>query len=200
MYKRGRGVAQDIAEAAAWYCSAAESTPLESWVTECEELSEGASRSSEGASRSKWRVRSSTDPLDDSVTVTVHRDADSDSGVGRFGVKVATLIGRCRSNTTDVYITWGELMDTDESFVTVRTVGDAYSDFWGVSTDYDTTFAPRPIPLLREVAEAERVVVRATPYSENPRTLIWELDADDAREAIEQVAEACNWALPDSIY
>ena len=40
---------------------------------------------------------------------------------------------------------------------TVRTTGDAYSEFWGVSTDYDTTFAPRPIPLLREVVEADRV-------------------------------------------
>ena len=192
MYKRGRGVPQDIAEAAAWYCRAAESMPVESYVAECEELGDAASRS-------KWHIRSSTNPLDDSVTVTAHRDADSDSGVGRFGVEAATLIARCRSNTTNVYIAWGEFMDTDDSFVTVRTVGDAYSDLWGVSTDYDATFAPHPIPLLREVAEAERVVVRATPYGESPRTLIWELDADDTREAIEQIAEACNWALPDPI-
>ena len=190
MYKRGRGVPQDTAEAAVWYCRAAESLPVESWVTECAELSEAAVRS-------KWLIRSSTNPLDDSVTLSVHRDADSDSGLGRRGVEAATLIARCRSNTTDAYIAWGEFMDTDDSFITVRTTGDASSGFWSVSTDYDTTFAPRPIPLLREVAEADRVVVQATPYGENPRTLIWELNADDTRQAIEQVAEACNWTLPD---
>ena len=55
------------------------------------------------------------------VTLSVHRDADSDSGLGRCGVEAATLIARCRSNTTDAYIAWGEFMDTDDSFVTVRT-------------------------------------------------------------------------------
>ena len=186
MYKLGRGVPQDTAEAAAWYCKAAASLSfVEDYVSECAELSEAASRS-------KWLISSSTNPLDDSVTLSVHRDADSDSGV-----ETAALIARCRSNTTAACIAWGEFVGMDDSFVTVRTTGDAYSEFWGVSTDYDTTFAPRPIPLLREVVEADRVVVQAKPYGETPRTLIWELDADDTRQAIEQLAEACNWTLPD---
>ena len=189
-YEMGVDVPQDTAEAAAWYCKAAASYSfVDDYVSECAELSETASLS-------KWLIRSSTNPLDDSVTLSVHRDADSDSGVGRFGVEAASLIARCRSNTTDAYIAWGKFMSTDDSFVTVRTTGDAYSEFWGVSTDYDMTFAPHPIPLLREVVEADRVVMHATPYGETPRTLIWELDADDTRQAIEQVAEACNWELP----
>ena len=32
------------------------------------------------------------------VTLSVHRDADSDSGLGRCGVEAATLIARCRSH------------------------------------------------------------------------------------------------------
>ena len=41
----------------------------------------------------------------------------------RTWTSAATLIARCRSNTTDAYIAWGEFMDTDDSFVTVRTTG-----------------------------------------------------------------------------
>ena len=41
----------------------------------------------------------------------------------RTCTSAATLIARCRSNTTDAYIAWGEFMDTDDLFVTVRTTG-----------------------------------------------------------------------------
>ena len=44
------------------------------------------------------------------------------------GVEAATLIARCRANTTDAYIAWGECMDTDDSCVTVQTTGGYFSD------------------------------------------------------------------------
>ena len=85
MYKLGRGVPQDTAEAAAWYCKAAAAYSfIEDDISECAELSEEASRS-------KWLIRSSANPLDDSVTLSVHRDAGP---YGEIERAVAVLILR----------------------------------------------------------------------------------------------------------
>ena len=86
-------------------------------------------------------------------------------------------------------------MGSGEVVVAVRTTGEAYSEPWVVA-GRTSTLAPRPIPLLREILESDRVVARATPYLEDPRTLIFELDAASTRQAIEQVATACHWTMP----
>ena len=65
-----------------------------------------------------WQVRQSTNPLDDSRTVVAILEAVE--GVGGFDSEPITLIARCQSNTTEVYVNWHEFLGVDDQRVTYR--------------------------------------------------------------------------------
>lgn len=146
-----------------------------------------------------WRVSQSTNPLDDSTTVVAVLSASQ--GTGGFGSDPFTLIARCQSNTTEVYINWHDYLGDDDSDVyrerkrvTYRfPPADAQTEMWGVSTDNDATFAPQAIPLLRRAVEADQLVVRTIPYGEPPSTGIFDLAG--TRDALQPLAETCNWSF-----
>ena len=160
--------------------------------------------------QSQWFSRSSIDPLDDSVSLIMRRWSDSDDGEGFTSPFTGKLVVKCQHDTTAVYIVWNEFIGYGQAEVAVRTTGAASRESWETRRTLDVdiggfggyegqddqvTIAPLPIRLLREVAEADRVVVRVTPSGGTPRTLIFDLDAKDTREAIVQVATACHWTL-----
>ena len=147
-----------------------------------------------------WIARTSTNPLDDSRTVVARLEAVE--GVGGFSRDPISLIARCQSNTTEVYITWHDFLGDDEldnvyserKRVTYRfPPADAQTEMWGVSTDNDSTFVGSPIPFLRTLVESERLVVQTTPYNESPSTAIFALTGAEA--AISPIAEECGWIL-----
>ncbi|ALO46595.1 hypothetical protein PS2015_1953 [Pseudohongiella spirulinae] len=136
----------------------------------------------------KWRVSKSTNPLDDSSTVVAVLTATS--GAGIYGDPV-TLVVRCRSNETEFYIDWNSYM-TDSVRVTTR-VGsaDAISAQWSASSDKESSFSRRAIPLLKEMLEATRFIAQATPYNQNPITAIFETSG--MPNAISGIREECGW-------
>ena len=146
-----------------------------------------------------WRVSQSTNPLDDSTTVAAVLAASQ--GTGGFGSDPFTLVARCQSNTTEVYINWHDYLGDDDSDVyserkrvTYRfPPADAQTEMWAVSTDNDATFAPRAIPFLRRAVEADQLVVRTVPYNEPPSTGIFDLAG--TREALQPLTETCNWSF-----
>ena len=61
------------------------------------------------AGTNNWQVQTSTNPVDDSKTVIA--GLFSKSGQSKWGHKIA-LVVRCKSNTTELYITWGDYLPT----------------------------------------------------------------------------------------
>ena len=132
-----------------------------------------------------WVVSESLDPMDDSPRVFALLDAQKQDIFSDI-----TLIARCSSNRTEVYVDWDDYLADDRQTVAYRFPPTSMrQERWSVSTDNTATFASRPIPLL----VSQQLVMRTTPYNESPVTAIFDLTG--ARHAIGKVAEACNWEL-----
>jgi len=146
-----------------------------------------------------WIVSTDTNPIDDTKTVTAILVASE--GESRFDGPVG-LVVRCKSNATEMYANWHEYMGDDSrdvydewKRVTVR-VGDApaQEQRWDLSTDKQATFTRgSPIPLLKQMLPADRLVLQSTPYNENPITAVFDLTG--IREALAPVAETCGWEI-----
>lgn len=135
-----------------------------------------------------WSVDVRVNPIDDSRTVIMMLTADS--GRTRWGEPV-TLFARCRSNSTEVYISWNEYLGSESNVLT--RIGDepATSRQWSVSTNSQASFHPRPIAFLKEMMKADSMVAQTTPYNENPVTAIF--DITGINNAITPLRETCNW-------
>lgn len=148
---------------------------------------------------SRWRSSSNTNPLDDTKTLIASIEADAQEAPLRNNV---TLMIRCQSNKTELYVDWNDYLGDDSrdvysdwKRVTVR-VGDlpARQQRWGISTDSEATFAPASaIGLIRQMVNEDRLVLQTTPYNESPVTAVFNLEG--MRDAVEPIAEECNWQL-----
>ncbi len=49
------------------------------------------------------------------------------------------------------------------------------------------------MPMLKAMAGEEKLVLRTTPYGENPITAVFDLSG--FREAVSPIAKECNWEL-----
>ena len=148
-----------------------------------------------------WTINITTNPLDDSRTVVALLNAAEGVG-GVIDPKPITLVARCQSNESDVFIGWHDFLGDDElndvysdrKRVTYRfPPADAQTEMWNVSTDNAMTFVGSPIPFLRTLVESERLVVQTTPYGESPSTAIFTLAG--ATNAISPIADECGWTL-----
>lgn len=149
----------------------------------------------------KWQVSRTTNPIDDTETVTLFLQADS--GTGTYGDAVG-FVARCKSNSTDAYISWNAFLGDDS--------GDVYSDWkrvtirvgdqpaavqrWGISTDNEATFAPDWAgDLLKQMVKTNKMVAQVTPYSESPITAVF--DTGGMRQAMKPLTEVCHWSLDE---
>lgn len=116
----------------------------------------------------------------------------------RFGrAQDVSLIIRCVENTTALIVSTGEYLGIDAITVEMR-IGDAaaVSRRMRISTDYRNFGlwnGGQSIPVIRQIlaADADRLVVRYTPYGENSRTVTFDVSGLDAR--IGPLREACHW-------
>lgn len=160
---------------------------------------EPVTSSNERAGSGAWRVRIETNPIDDTQTVTLSLAAET--GTSRSGDPV-TFIARCKSNSTEAYVVWGDFLGDDSGDVysewkrvTVRIgTAEAREERWGVSTDRNATFAPSWAgDLLKELLGVDRLVLQTIPYGQNPNTAIF--DVLGLREVLGDLAETCNWTF-----
>jgi type VI secretion system VasI family protein len=158
--------------------------------------SRGTSSRNEG-DRGNWMVRVSTNPIDDSKTVALLLEAEE--GRNARGERIS-LIARCQSNKTEMYLNWGDFLGDDSTsvysdwkYVTVR-IGDgqATKEKWSISTDKQATFAPSWAGnYLKKMIESDKAVFQTTPYNESPITAIFDIRGLAA--ALKPLAETCNW-------
>lgn len=138
----------------------------------------------------KWVVTDKVNPVDDSRTVTMVLPADS--GKSKWGRPVV-LIARCMSNSTEVFINWGDYLGSEADVLTRIGKNDAVTRRWSLSTDSQATFYPEngDIAFLKKIMEADSLVAQVTPYNESPTTAIF--DTVGLEDAIKPLRETCHW-------
>lgn len=137
----------------------------------------------------QWQVNTESDLIDDSTTVHILIEYESDSRLWRAPIR---LYLRCRNNKTDVIITWQDFLGLDRVSVATR-IGEskAVEESWVVSTNGTSSFHPRPIKFIKEMIGNKRLVARTTPYSSNTKTVVFNIHG--LGNAIKPLREACNW-------
>jgi type VI secretion system protein VasI len=138
----------------------------------------------------KWQVSFDKNPVDDSITVTALLEADE--GESDKGEK-STLVLRCRSNETELYITWGGFIGGKAPQVLTR-IGNAPPDTfeWAVSSNREGTFFPgNDIAFIRRLLDTNRLVAQMTPYQESPITAVFDLRG--IRAAVRPIQQTCGW-------
>lgn len=149
---------------------------------------------------SNWHVTSEQSPLDDSknVTATVESNENIQCSWNRESHKVS-LILRCKENTTAVILHTDCHMTTHNStYGTVDYRVDKNTprkQKMAESTDSRSLGLWRgetAIPFIkRNVVERDTLLIRATPFSDNPFTVTF--DIRGAKEALKPLRDACNW-------
>jgi len=146
-------------------------------------------------SRGKWQVSITTNPLDDSQTVTLFLDANEATSTWRDPVY---LVLRCRGNKTEAYIRWHDYLGS-EARVTWRIgSGEAQTALWPVSTNSESTFYPSNwftpdavVAFIKELLTVDQFVAQVTPYGESPITAVFDLTG--LTNVIDPLREACGW-------
>ncbi|EGR3971354.1 type VI secretion system-associated protein TagO [Vibrio cholerae] len=136
----------------------------------------------------KWVVSEDINPVDDSKTITLVLEATS--GKSKWNEKVF-FVARCKSNQTDVYISWNDYLGREASVLTRVGSDEAVTTRWSLSTDSKATFHRKPIAFLKTMEKADKLVAQITPYNENPLTAIF--DTAGLSNALLPLRKTCNW-------
>lgn len=148
---------------------------------------------------SNWTVHTQTSKIDDSPTVVLMLTSDDDFP-GKYGNQRtnAEMTIRCMENRTSAFFQFGDHFMADNGdfgHVTFR-IDDkpAFSRSLRESTDHGTLGlwdGGASIPFLKQLMEADQLVVRATPFSESPITTTFTVAGLAA--AIKPLRDACKW-------
>jgi type VI secretion system protein VasI len=119
-----------------------------------------------------WVSWVDSDPITDEKQFFAVLEAES--GLNEFGTRPSLIIRRTGS-TDEVYVTWSDYFAEDWARVTHRTdSAEPQSLSWPVSTDNDATFYPGDATaFVKRIMDAERLVLRTTPYDSSPITAIF---------------------------
>lgn len=138
----------------------------------------------------KWSASVQTNPIDDTKTVTLYLTANE--GKSHMG-RMINLVIRCKSNTTELIISWWDYLGLNETSVITR-VGNATAEqkMWSLSSNNTATFYPgSPIAFIKSLMSADKLVAQVTPYNESPVTAIFDIRGLTA--AIRPLQETCGW-------
>lgn len=138
----------------------------------------------------KWDVNERTNPLDDSRTVFLMLRSDSGSS-GTYRKLPIGLVIRCKSNKTELFVNWNDYLGRSANVVSRIGSNPAKEMSWSMSSDSKATFKDRSISFIKEMLEADSLVLQTTPYNASPVTA--EFDIRGLSEAIKPVRETCGW-------
>ncbi|MEH6641425.1 type VI secretion system-associated protein TagO [Vreelandella glaciei] len=151
--------------------------------------------------RSPWQVSEDVSPMDDSKNVYLYTRSNEPIP-GRYGRSIArpTLTVRCVENTTALilnmdghfmasseYHTWGHVEMRIED-------GNAFTKSMRESTNNRSLGlwnGGSSIPVIKQMFNAQQLTMRATPHSESPMTMTF--DISGLEEEISPLREACHW-------
>lgn len=151
---------------------------------------DGADVTSADSGAGSWMVSEKKNPLDDSDTVVLSLAAMN--GANTFG-ESPTLVARCLSNQTEVYIAWKTYLGSGNTTQIVR-MGKhpAKHERWSISTDGSAAFSPGwGGNFLQDLEKVDMLTVQITPYGESPITA--QFDVTGLSNLLPKIAKTCNW-------
>jgi type VI secretion system protein VasI len=159
----------------------------------CYDLAAGRTPESVAPS-GKWVTTDKKNPIDDTTTRVAYIEADGTT-------RSVTLIARCMSNKTEVYINWDKFLGDDDrdvysssKNVIVRFDEEkSKTQKMGTSTDHKATFVSDAVSFLRSLSKSKKLVLQTTPYGESPVTAIF--DVTGANDALKGISDLCKWKL-----
>ena len=151
-----------------------------------------------GNSLGKWQKHSDTSQLTDDKNVFLQLESD-DPVAGRFGgAEPATLIIRCRENTTSAFFVFNDLFMADiQGYGTIDyRLDDAPMKKLRANASTDNSAlglwsGGSAIPFIKSMLGKNRLVVRATPFNESAITVSFSISGLD--EAVKELRETCHW-------
>ncbi|WP_175528537.1 type VI secretion system-associated protein TagO [Devosia crocina] len=153
---------------------------------------------SEPSVNNAWSHRTSTSPIDDSkeVQLTV-KSSEPVSGRYRDHDR-ASLILRCQENTTAAVIYFGGAFVADSGDygrITYRIDRQPATErTWVASTSNQHLglwSGGASIPFIKSLFGGQKMIVRATPFNENP--IVLEFDISGVEAAVEELRATCAW-------
>ena len=103
------------------------------------------------------------------------------------------MLIRCDNRKIDIFVAFDDYLGNKSLLVTSRVDKDKPErKNWELSTNSQAAFYPRgDKELLRRLFAAEQFVVRATPYNESPKTLIF--DVKGIYNVLKPHQQTCDW-------
>lgn len=146
--------------------------------------------------KGKWVTKRSVSPIDDSATVVLSLDAESEVRGWPGKVALPTLILRCKEGRAEAYVVTGMPPDVEgggeDATVTVRFGEDPAGTLQlSKSTDGEALFFPEPVNLMKGMLSYDTMLFRFTPFNSSP--VMTRFDLRGLRDAITPLREACHW-------
>ncbi|SMY06565.1 type VI secretion system-associated protein TagO [Flavimaricola marinus] len=148
--------------------------------------------------QSDWTVRTETSDFDDSTSVFLTTLSEERITCGFGGAQQLTLYARCMENTTSLIIaTHCHVASGFQGYGDVEyRIDDAAVQTRGFTESTNNRSlglwnGGRSIPFLQSMFDAETLLVRFTPFNENP--VVARFPIAGLREAIAPLRESCNW-------
>lgn len=146
--------------------------------------------------KGKWIGAQKVNPMDDSSTVLLSLKANNEVK-GWLSSETPSLLIRCLSNKTDLYFSLGmqtsvETGNFNASTITLRL--DKNKPFKLVadkSTDNKSLFVRRPISLLKQIMEAEEMLLQFVPF--NASQVVTSFTVSGLKESIGPLRKICKW-------
>ena len=144
------------------------------------------------SAQGRWRAYDREDPITGFNDRLMRLEGNTTGDRFAFSDPVELWVA-CRSDKTQVWVSWDEFIDNEPHVVTYRIdSADAIREYQPVSTDYEATFFRSPIALLEKLSGASKLVVRTTPFGESARTVTFQLPTSTPDE-LSKVATRCHW-------
>ncbi len=144
----------------------------------------------------KWNVSTDRSEMDDTKSVYLSLRAEN-SIQGWLESSTPTLNIRCMENQTNLFIETGmsSSVEYGTSNHTVELRIDSQKAFrqsWSDSTDNKALFAGNSVGLAKQLAGADKLLFRFTPFNASPQTV--EFDVRGLYNHLGEVAKACRWS------
>lgn len=136
----------------------------------------------------KWKLTTDTNPVDDTKTVVL--TIDENSNRGRWD-KPVYMVLKCQSNVTGMYIKWNDYLGKRAKVLTRIGTNEPETTEWSLAPGRRITVRQEPISFIKRMLEADRLVAQVTPYSEDIVTAVF--DTKGLNKAIAPLREACHW-------
>lgn len=146
----------------------------------------------------KWVRQDSASAADDTKTVVLVLDADAAIQGWPGRRETPTLIVRCQEGKTETYINTRMRPDVESGHLDGATVLLRFDKEVarpyraGKSTDGEALFLPGAVPMIRSMAQHDRMLFRFTPFNSPPQETTFDLRG--LSTALPPLQKACGWS------